>query len=99
MSMSDHEFDADTHLLEAQKRGLGSRPRLRTIAVIAWISFMCGVAALMIFLFMIPEHLTQAIGLDWLSGFFITAWACGFATALITLFMVERIWSTPREKQ
>lgn len=98
MNTTRHDFDVNKHLNQSQRRGLGSRPRLRIIAATAWISFMYGAAVLMIFLFIVPEPLSHVVRLDWLSGFFIIAWASGFATALLASFMADRIWSASGER-
>ena len=69
-----HDPHADDIVLAAAERGLGSRERLRLIAVSLWCAFLGAILALAEVITLLPDSALAAFGLGEASLVFLCSW-------------------------
>lgn len=93
--MSGHETleDAEALLRHAAQKGLGSRTRLRLLAITLWASFLGAIPTLLMVLALLPAENHAPLSLGRLSLMFFAAWLCAFIPASIGVLLSHpRSW-------
>jgi hypothetical protein len=66
--------ETEALLLRAAEKGLGSRTRLRLLAVTLWASFLGGIPILLTWLALLPDDVAAGLGIADLSMAFLLWW-------------------------
>lgn len=89
--MSEHPVldDAESLLRHAAQKGLGSRTRLRLLAVSLWAGFLGAIPTLLLLMALQPVEHQLPLSLGRLSLLFFAAWLCAFISASIGVLLTH----------
>jgi hypothetical protein len=95
MSPDKNLHKVETIIEHAAERALGSRTRLRLLAVTAWAAFLGAIPTLLLAIMVIPPEVLPTFSWGLLSTVFLAAWVCAFISASIGVLLTHPK-STPR---